>query len=174
MDRSHSTNLYYRGKGILKFDRLDDDGLPTGLRDLGNAPDFSLGTSEETSKHYSAREGVKTLDKEDTLTQELSGAFTLEEFDIENLQMALLADKGAFFIRPMSASNIEGALDFWGTNTQGPKFHIQLWKVKIKNNSKLGMISENIGSIPFEFTVESDLTNHPNDPYGLITPLAES
>jgi hypothetical protein len=174
MTTAHSTSLYYRGKGILKFDRFDEDGLPTGLRDMGNAPDFSVGVTEETSKHYSAREGVKTLDLEDTLTQELSGAFTLEEYDADNLRLALLAVASDFFIRPMTVSNIRGKLDYWGTNTQGPRYHIQLWKVKIKNNSKLGMIGENIGSIPFEFTVENDAANYPNEPYGLITPIDES
>ena len=167
-------NLYYRGKGILKFDREDGNGLPTGLRHLGNAPDFTLSPIEESEKHYSSMEGVKTVDLEETLSRELGGSFTLEEYDTKNLQLALLADANPTFIRPMTSSNIVGKLDFWGMNNRGPRFHVELWRVKLKTTAKLEMISDGIGQIAFEFTVLNDATNHSATPYGLITPIGQS
>lgn len=174
MLHSPTINLYYRGKGRLKFDREDSNGLPTGLRHLGNAPDFTMSPTETSEKHYSSMEGVKTVDLEETTERELGGSFTLEEFDVKNLELALLSRENQSFVRPMSASSIIGKLDFWGTNDRGPKFHVQLWRVKIKTTAKLGMISDAIGQIAFEFTVLNDTTNHPNEPYGIITPLGQS
>jgi hypothetical protein len=174
MDAAHNVDLYFRGKGILSFDREDEDGLPTGLRDLGNAPSFELGATVESEKHYSAREGVKTVDKEDDLSRELGGSFSLEEYDVQNLKMALLADAAGFQIRPLTASNVQGKLDLWGTNDQGMMFHVQVWKAKIKPVAKLGFISEGLGSIGFEFTAQNDEDNHADCPYALITPIGES
>ncbi|MCK9597689.1 MAG: hypothetical protein M0R06_01535 [Sphaerochaeta sp.] len=175
MTQAHSTDLYTLGKGIMKFDRWDSSGLPTGLRDVGNATSFTLQPTEETLEHYSEREGVKTLDKEVTLTRKLNGKFTLDEYDKDNLAMALMADElGDGSLALMQVSNVQGELDFVMTNEVGAKYHVQLWSVKLKTTTELGLISDDWGKIDFEFTVQNDAANHPTSPYGLMTPLGES
>jgi hypothetical protein len=171
---AHDTDLYTLGKGILSFDRFDADGLPQGLRDLGNAPDFALTPVEETLEHFSSRGGIKTRDVERTLQRKLNGKFTLEEYDKDNLKLALFSDEVGYAIEPMTAGDIIGQLDFVMTNDVGPKYHVQLWNVKLKPSGDIAFISEDWGKIGFEFAVQDDSANHPNSPYGLITPLSES
>lgn len=174
MPTAHDTDNYIIGKGILQFDRFDDDGLPTGLRDLGNCVNFSLTPEEETLEHYSSREGIKTLDKEVTLTRKMKGKFTLDEYDKENLRLALFGELGKFAINLLTAGNIEGELDFVSTNDVGPQFHAQIWKAKLKPTSEVNFISDDWGKIDFEFSVGSDDVGHPDNKFGVITPIGES
>jgi hypothetical protein len=171
---AHSTDLYSIGKGILKFDRFDADGLPTGLRDLGNAPSFTLTPSADVLEHYSSREGVDTLDWERDLKRKINGKFTLDEFDPENLRLALFAETGSFSLELLTAGNILGMLDFIGTNDVGPRYHVELWSVKLKPSSEVAFISDALGVVDFEFTIQSDAANHPESPYGRITLIGES
>ncbi len=171
---AHSTDLYTLGKGILKFDRFDANGLPTGLRDLGNAPSFALAPEEETLEHFSSRERIRTLDLEVTLTRKLKGSFVLDEYDKDNLRIALFGGTGVFAINPMTTGEIRGMLDFVSMNDVGPKYHVELWDVKLKPTSEVSFISDDWATINFEFTVQNDATSHPESPYGRLTPLAES
>lgn len=170
---SHSVDLYTIGKGILQFDRFDSDGLPTGLRDLGNAPNFTLTPSEDSLEHFSSREGIKTLDLEVSLIRKITGKFTLDEYDRENLRLALFGATGAWAINLLTAGTIEGTLDFVGTNDVGPRFHVEIWKAKLKPVSEINFISEGWGAIDFEFTVQKDIT-HVGEEYGKITLIGES
>ncbi len=171
---AHSTDLYTVGKGIIKFDRFDANGLPTGLRDLGNGPLFNLVPTEEILEHYSSREGVKTLDKEIALSRKLNGRFQLDEYDKNNLRLALFGATGSYAIYPLSAGAIEGQLDMLMTNDVGAKFHVQIWKAKIRPTSEVNFISESWGAIDFEFTCQKDLTKEAGQEYGAITPIGES
>lgn len=170
---AHSTDLYTIGKGILMFDRFDIDGLPTGLRDLGNAPNFTLTPSEDILEHFSSREGIATLDKEISLKRKITGKFTLDEYDRENLRMALFGETGSWAIKLLTAGVIEGELDFVSTNDVGPQFHVQIWKAKLKPTSDVNFISESWAAIDFEFTVQRDDT-HTGEEYGKITLIGES
>ncbi len=171
---AHSTDLYTVGKGIISFDRFDANGLPTGLRDLGNGPLFNLAPEEETLEHFSSREGIKTLDLEIPLSRKLKGKFRLDEYDKDNLRLALFGKTGSFAIYPLSAGTIEGTLDMVMTNDVGAKFHVQIWKAKIRPTTEVNFISENWGEIEFEFTAQKDLTKLTDEQYGAITPIGES
>jgi len=171
---SHSTELYTLGKGILKFDRFDVDGLPTGLRDLGNAPNFNLTIEIEKIEHFSSREGISTIDWTRTKVRRLKGSFELEEFDRENLRLWLFGKAGAFGIAPLTSGDLLGILDFWPMNDIGPNYHYEGWRVKLTPTGSLGFISEDLGRFGFEFESESDLTVHPDSPYGLLTLIGES
>ena len=72
------------------------------------------------------------------------------------------------------ASNIQGEIDLFMSNDVGAKFHVQLWSVKLKTSSEVPFISDDWGKIDSEFTLQVDSANHPDSPYGLITPLGES
>jgi len=171
---SHSTDLYTLGKGILKFDRFDDDGLPTGLRDLGNAPVFNLTIEIEKIEHFSSREGISTIDWTRTKMRRLKGAFELDEFDRENLRTWLFGKTSTYGIAPLTSEDLLGTLDFWPTNDVGPNYHFQGWKVKLTPTGNLGFISDDIGRFGFEFDSESDSAVHPDSPYGLLTLIGES
>ncbi|MCJ7663033.1 MAG: hypothetical protein MUO24_02195 [Desulfobacterales bacterium] len=171
---SHDVDLYTIGKGILKFDRFDEDGLPTGLRDLGNAPNFSLTPTEDTLEHYSSREGVDILDWERAIKRKITGKFTLDEYDRDNLRIALFGLAGSFSINLLSAGNILGRLDFVGTNDVGPKYHVELWIIKLKPASDVNFVSGELATIDFELTCQNDEANHPDSPYGRITLIGES
>ncbi len=174
MDNPHSTNLYFRGTGVLSFDWWDVDGLPTGLVDVGNAMTFTLGPQIERKTHTSMRESLPTEDLEITTKRKLTGKFTLDEPGNRNLQMFLQGRPGDFSITPFAWGDVEGQIDFVGANDQGVKYHVQLWDVKIFPTGDLGFISEDWGQMAFEYTVIPDAVNHPLNPYGLITPLGES
>ncbi len=175
MDVSHSTNLYSLGKGILQFDRFDEDGLPTGLRDLGNCPAFNLTIEVETLEHYSSREGTKTLDKEVTMIKRLKGNFILDEYDKDNLKMFLLGMADGYAVRPLTVSEVRGQLRFTGTSAVGPKWAVYIWDAKIKPTGNLSFIAdEDWGKMEFEFTAQSDEVNHPDEPFAMIVPLQDS
>ena len=171
---SHSTELYTLGKGILKFDRFDVDGLPTGLRDLGNAPTFNLTIEIEKIEHFSSREGISTIDWTRTKVRRLKGSFELEEFDRDNLRLWLFGKEGSFGIAPLTSGDLLGTLDFWPMNDIGPNYHYEGWKVKLTPTGSLGFISDDLGRFGFEFESESDLIVHPDSPYGLLTLIGES
>jgi hypothetical protein len=171
---SHDTQLYTLGKGILKFDRWDDNGLPTGLRDIGNCSALNLTMVVEALKHYSERQGIQLKDLEVDRIAEFNGDFDLDEFDRQNLRMYLRGKTGTWAIAPLTSKSIIGQLDFVATNDQGPNYHLQAWKVKLTPKGNLGLISDDWGKYGFNFAVEDDTANHPTSPYGLLTLMHQS
>lgn len=93
MATSPNTDNYTLGKGVVYFDRLDNDtGLYTGERDLGNAPAFTFNIAIEKLEHYSSRGGLKAKDKE-IISQITPGlTFTLDEINQANIALLTLAD----------------------------------------------------------------------------------
>ena len=175
MVEAHSTDLYTLGKGVLYFDRFDEDGNPTGIRDLGNAPNFTLTPTVETLEHFSSREGLKKKDLTVNLSIGITAKFTLEEYDKENLAMALLGTVNGTLINLMMTpgGQVKGQLEFIGEPSAGPKFHAILWKVSLKPTSEIAFISDDWGKIDFEAEVESDET-HPDNLYGVINEMEGS
>jgi len=174
MATAPSTTNYVLGKGILKFDRFDSDGLPTGLRDLGNAPNFTIQPTVETLEHFSSREGIKKKDKTVIVSAGLTVKFTLDEYDRKNLALAMMASEAADVLTLLASTTLEGELEFTGANEVGPKFLVRLWKVSLKPTSEIPFITDDWGKIEFEGEVMSDLTGHPTSPYGTITEIGES
>lgn len=83
------------GRGIIMAALLPASGIPVAWRDLGNAPDISIGTSIETKDHYSSRTGLKKLDLQVVLSDARSVKFSLEEFNHENLAWFFSGAKAA-------------------------------------------------------------------------------
>jgi len=170
MADAHNTDLYYLGKGILSFNRLVG-GSPVGYIDLGNASAFSITPAIEKLEHFSSREGIKKKDKTVITSAGLTAKFTLDEYDRDNLAMALLGTHTGGVINLLSDPTIEGALRFVGSNTVGPNFQVDLWKVAIQPTAEVGLINEAWGEITFEAEVESDIENNPTQEYGIITEI---
>lgn len=71
----------------------DSDNNPTGIfADLGNCTNFAISIEEETLEHTSSREGLAKVDASVTLSKELGGSFTLDEYALEQLKAFLSAD----------------------------------------------------------------------------------
>lgn len=90
MTTAPSSDNYTLGRGRLAFNRKVD-GVFQGLRDLGNATDFSITTSTEKKEHYGSRKGLKVKDKSVVVSMSINGKFTLDEIVPDNLAMALMA-----------------------------------------------------------------------------------
>ena len=161
------------GKGVLSFDRYVN-GLPTGMTDLGNAPNFSLTLSPETLDHFSSREGLKKRDLSVVVSVTLGGKFTLEEYEINNLALALYGSVSGSTLNALAETSVTGHLKFVGNPATGPAYQVDCWKVTLKPAGEISFISDEWSKIDFEFTVEDDSANHPAEPYMKITKLTES
>lgn len=82
---------YNLGRGACYFGApLDSStGLPTNFRHLGNCTEFQVSMETETLEHQSSREGLKTTDKEVTLSQKMTLSITLDEINFQNLALFL-------------------------------------------------------------------------------------
>ena len=169
---AHSTELLTLGKGIIKFDRYDSDGLPTGLRDVGNAPSLNLTVEVETIEHITSREGINTIDWTRTKLRRLKRDFELEEFDRENLRLYLFGKAGTFSIAPLTSGDLLGKLDFWPMNDIGPQYHFEGY-VKLSPKGSLGLISDDLMKYGFDFEAQND-ESEPDFPYGKLTLIEES
>ena len=90
MATAPNSDNYTLGRGRLLFDRKVN-GAFTGLRDLGNATNFTLSMSTEKLDHYSNRAGIRVKDKSVLTSMAITGAFTLDEIMADNLAMTFLA-----------------------------------------------------------------------------------
>lgn len=93
-----NTADYLLGRGIISFSAIDGTtGLPsTGYRDLGNCPDFTITLTVETFEHKSSRGGLKTIDKEITVSQDAEIKFTIEELNHENYALFLSGSQSTY------------------------------------------------------------------------------
>lgn len=88
-----NTEDYNLGRGKLYFAELDAGGLPKAFRDLGNVPQFNLSMEVETLDHKSSRQGLKTVDKEVTISQAVNVSFQGDELNHENLALVFSGAK---------------------------------------------------------------------------------
>jgi len=165
MPTAPSTGNYYLGKGVLKFNKLDADGLPTGLRDLGNAPNFTIQPVVETLDHFSSRAGTKEKDMQVVTLVGATVKFTLDEYDPENVALAMLGELSGGTIHGLTLPQVEGELQFLGANDIGPNYSATIWRVRLKPTSELGFITEDWGKIDFEGEVLASAVAHPTSPF---------
>ena len=90
MATAPNSDNYTLGRGRLLFNRKVNGDF-TGLRDLGNATNFTLSMSTEKLDHYSNRAGIRVKDKSVLTSMAITGAFTLDEIMADNLAMTFLA-----------------------------------------------------------------------------------
>lgn len=78
---------YVLGRGRGYITTLTAGKLPglDGWRFFGNLKDMSLNVTEETIKHMSTQSGLKKVDREASISIDISGTFTAEEFNTANL-----------------------------------------------------------------------------------------
>lgn len=102
-----------RGKLLFKADGYTD----SGYEDLGNCPDFKITVATEKKEHISSREGLQKKDLEIVIKQTATGAFTLDEPNIENIKRFIMSDAGSTSTQTpgndAAAQNFVADLDHW-------------------------------------------------------------
>jgi len=83
---------YMIGKGKAYFDRFTAAGVSTGELHLGNDPVFSETPTVEVLDHFSSMEGIKKKDLSVNLSVGITLKFTLDEININNLDIAFQGD----------------------------------------------------------------------------------
>lgn len=87
------TTSYLLGRGIAYFgDELDSDGRPKAYRDLGNAEAVVVTVETEELEHFSNRAGLKVLDANVVLQQQIAIALTLTQLDKDNVGLFMAGD----------------------------------------------------------------------------------
>jgi hypothetical protein len=106
---SPNTLNYMVGKGKVYFDEFDANGNQTGELDLGNDPSFNNNPTTETLDHYSSMEGVKLKDKSANISTDVNITFTLDEINIDNLNIALFGN-GIHYVAQGDGNAVDEAM----------------------------------------------------------------
>ncbi len=92
-DGKTNNNHYLIGRGRLFFSAVNASGFPVGgYRDLGNVPNFALNVQSELFEHRSSRSGLKQIDKRIVVSQDVTGSFSLDEINLNNLALFLAGE----------------------------------------------------------------------------------
>lgn len=89
----NSDNIFL-GSGDLFFDRFKD-GQKTGEIHFGNVTAFNVSTTDETKKLFESMTKNRGLYKEVTTQRTVTANVTGNEFNIENVALALMGSEGA-------------------------------------------------------------------------------
>ncbi|MBU0994117.1 MAG: hypothetical protein KJ737_16625 [Proteobacteria bacterium] len=74
-------------------------------------------------------------------------------------------------IRALANSEVTGELLFIPTSDDGPRWKIEGWKVSLSINGAVGLITEDVGSIPMTAEFLADTENHPDEPFYRATEI---
>lgn len=102
-----STIDYNLGRGAVYFGtNAPVTGLALAYRHLGNAPEFNINLEVETLEHQASLAGLKTTDKEVTVSQTLGLSLSLDEINFQNLAI-FMAGSNPAHTNILSVSNLE-------------------------------------------------------------------
>lgn len=148
---------YVVGKGKLHFDQFAPGSkIGIGERYLGNSPELSMSRSEDTLDHIDADEGLNVKDESITITNDMTGSFSTDNIDVQNVAM--------WFGGDIERSTIVAALgvaepDFLATRGRS----YQLGKsadtpqgTRMVTNVKVALVTA--GAAPTDPLVTTDLT----------------
>ncbi|WP_371374382.1 hypothetical protein [Sporomusa aerivorans] len=82
------------GAGPIYFDRFDDDGNSTGLRNIGSTDDFKFKTEVTKVTKKSSLDKARRTYAEAVKEIGATGSITMTEFDPANLALALYGEEG--------------------------------------------------------------------------------
>lgn len=87
------SNNYVVGRGTVYFDQFKKgSNTKTGELYFGNTPEFTISTDSETLDHYSSDNGLRVMDASVLLEASVSGTFTCDNINAENLALWFLGD----------------------------------------------------------------------------------
>lgn len=75
-------------------------------------------------------------------------------------------------IRGMNQTSVKGAVRFIADPARGPKYECQIWRASMRADGAIGFISDEYASFTLTGDIESDATNHPNEPHYRLIKLA--
>lgn len=102
------TTNYILGRGIVYFDGDSPVQYRKGLRDLGNANEFTITLESETKEHQSFLEGLKVIDQSLVLSQKMTISFTLEEANANNMALFFLGTEKGLNATGVALPNMAG------------------------------------------------------------------
>lgn len=76
-------------------------------------------------------------------------------------------------VRGGTKNDIEGSILFIADPTSGPAQMVEVWKVSVRPDGALGLISEDFAQMAVVMKVLSDKANHSTAPYYLVTQLTD-
>lgn len=85
---SPDTDGYYLGAGVVSWQPEGE----VGFRDVGNVTAFETEPQVERLAHFQRRSGMRSKDLSVVTQVGMIVKFTMEEYTVENLRFALLAD----------------------------------------------------------------------------------
>lgn len=74
-------------------------------------------------------------------------------------------------VRGMNQSSVRGLIRFIGDPSRGPKYEVICWRASVRADGAVGFISDEYASWSLTGELESDATNHPNEPHYLMIEL---
>lgn len=87
------SNNYVVGRGTVYFDQFKKgSNKKTGELYFGNTPEFTISTDSETLDHYNSDHGLRVMDASVLLEASVSGTFTCDNINAENLALWFLGD----------------------------------------------------------------------------------
>lgn len=96
------------GRGSVLLDRFNN-GVATGLRFLGNAEAVSRSMEDDTLEFRSSTQALRPIIKEVTRERTIEYLLTLNEYQMENLALALMGDLVASSLTAATDAEIEFA-----------------------------------------------------------------
>lgn len=91
--------------------------------------------------------------------------FSVVDNNIDNLKRFVLGASSGQTVGALTDLDKVYALRFVSDNLTGPDYVWDFWKVKLKNQGGLSLVTEEALALPYVGTGLADLTNHPDDPY---------
>jgi hypothetical protein len=143
------------GKANVFFKKEGD----TERRHIGNVPEFAPEPAVETLDHFSSMAGVKKRDRNVVIEQTMTVAFTIEEWTVENLAIALqgatgVDSEGQTTIAIGAVSDTRGELTLEMTNDVGPRYNVVFPSVALRPAGGIGFISEEWASVDLEGEID--------------------
>lgn len=93
------------GRGKVYFDRFDGSGAKTGERFLGNCTRFEITTEDDLRKRYSSATSSSPQMKSVNVRRTQSIAITMDQFNKENVALALMGTVSTYTQSAGSAAN---------------------------------------------------------------------
>lgn len=68
-------------------------------------------------------------------------------------------------VRAMVVSSVKGYIRFVGDPARGPVYTAEFWRVSVRSDGAIGLISDEYAQWTLAGDIESDAVNHPNEPH---------
>ena len=136
----HDTNQYQIPRGRVYFDPFDANGNPTGEREFGNCPGFSVSVETTNIDHYASTGGLREKDGSWVLEVNRSGALTCDNLSGANVALFLSGEEDTVSQTNTAVTDetikvIPGRTYQLGKTTANPAGHRNVSAVVVTNSA---------------------------------------